>query len=183
MASRMSKFVIASDRDAEQLRGVLAEDHALCVSRKPGLFDERDRVVLSDRIVGAEHDLRRSYLVDQELEDVWVVNHGVVEEPAQVLARLLLDVRRLVWAVAKVTIDAPRVVRQESAAVRDAELELRKAIQGAFVHQRRHGDRFLDRLPDAVPHQVLREAWVLESRRMDENGNAQALRLGPEWPD
>src|SRR5205085_2552756 len=99
----------------------------------------------------------------------------------QILGGLLPDVPAAFLAERPHVVHAPDVVRDVAAAVRDADPELRVALERAVEDQVADGDGRLERIADDVVEGVLGEAPAVgESERMDENQNAEFLGLREE---
>src|SRR5436190_6509604 len=179
--------------DPEQLHRRSAEHRRLVgVTHPRGVEDEihgglRPRI----RIVRAHQELTRAHLGGEVTHPFGREHHRVVVHLLEVLGRLLLD-RPVGSPGAPVepgeapVIGAARVRRQETAAVRRADLETRELVERALEDQVRERDGGLERIADHVVEVAVALEPVLEvgrgasGLRVDEDHHAELLGLGPE---
>src|SRR3954447_5228246 len=101
-------------------------------------------------IVAAEQDAIDTRIADQKFQHVLRVHDGIEVEPSKRLRRRLGQLVLRLLAYMPAVQEAPGLVGHEAAAMGEADLECRVALEHAAEHQARGGDGGIERIADQI---------------------------------
>src|SRR5712691_4789280 len=137
---------------AKHARRVAAEDQVAIVRGNRKLADARDAIEIPhvEGIIAAEQDVRRADRRDQEFERRPGMKNGVVEQAGDRVLRAVLKLDLGLGPDLETVPEAAGLIGQESAAVREADLEPGIVLDHAAEHEARARDGGLERQADEV---------------------------------